>query len=138
MKIRNGFVSNSSSSSFIIGLLDQEAKRCPTCGHLPNSNLLEQLERAESNNYNTEVRWTNISARIEEEKSWNSNWNYSEFSDDEEAESPSELKQIKKQMQPGEQVIGCDVCNHDSDLRDLIDELEEQGVIKIYYRGEMW
>jgi len=33
MKIRNGFVSNSSSSSFIIAYKEQ-VKPCPTCGHI--------------------------------------------------------------------------------------------------------
>ena len=32
MKIRNGFVSNSSSSSFILGILNNAEDKCPHCG----------------------------------------------------------------------------------------------------------
>jgi hypothetical protein len=36
MKIRSGFVSNSSSSSFVISVIG-EANKCPTCGHHPQT-----------------------------------------------------------------------------------------------------
>jgi hypothetical protein len=46
MKVRDGFVSNSSSSSFVIALKNAKREPCPTCGR-EYPNLMEQL-------YNTE------------------------------------------------------------------------------------
>lgn len=49
MKIRNGFVSNSSSSSFII-MVDGEAKKCPTCGHTPAS-IVDMIDKSKCCGY---------------------------------------------------------------------------------------
>jgi len=52
MKIRNGFVSNSSSSSFIIQV-NCESEKCPTCGHTPQS-IVDTLRRINHGGYGEE------------------------------------------------------------------------------------
>jgi hypothetical protein len=63
MKIRNGFVSNSSSSSFIV-FVSRNKKPCPTCGHL-EKNILDYFDyqdakvyaKGESNVINKILDW---------------------------------------------------------------------------------
>lgn len=44
MKIRNGFVSNSSSSSFIIAYLEKKSEPCPMCGHV-SQNIIDCISK---------------------------------------------------------------------------------------------
>ena len=61
MKIRIGFVSNSSSSSYIIAY--KKATACPTCGHTPSDFLAAVASRRYDDN---RVCWTEPTAKMEE------------------------------------------------------------------------
>jgi N-methylhydantoinase B/oxoprolinase/acetone carboxylase alpha subunit len=60
VKIRNGFVSNSSSSSFVIALCSKDV--CPTCGR-GSHDLLSMAER--DGDYETEVAWNKLGKDVD-------------------------------------------------------------------------
>lgn len=66
MKIRQGFVSNSSSSSFIVSISENK-KPCPTCGHV-EKNIVDYFRSGED----TYVRAEGKSSVI----SYVSDWGY--------------------------------------------------------------
>lgn len=61
MKLRNAFVSNSSSSSFIIEILDKTNEPCPTCGR-SDPDLLRLLGEGNVND------WWNSATRVDNDK----------------------------------------------------------------------
>ena len=61
MKIRSGFVSNSSTSSFIIAF--KKACPCPTCGLTPPDIVEAVKNRSDNDN---RVRWTDPTAKLRE------------------------------------------------------------------------
>jgi hypothetical protein len=63
MKIRNGFVSNSSSSSFIVAL--SESEPCRYCGR-HDTNILDLIESASAYNDDNRVIWTDPTEFLEE------------------------------------------------------------------------
>ena len=71
MKIRNGFVSNSSSSSFIVAYKnEEEAETCVTCGKkaIPFRLIREKIQ--ESTNSDTEWRTDDYEELVERIKEW--------------------------------------------------------------------
>lgn len=57
MKVRNGFVSNSSSSSFIIAIKNyKDMPACPTCGHIKNNDaFIMQIKKALDSHWESEL-----------------------------------------------------------------------------------
>lgn len=67
VKVRNGFVSNSSSSSFVIAILNPSPKLCPTCGRKDPAFIEAIRERNESGYCDdTEIEWEGIEEGIKE------------------------------------------------------------------------
>jgi|ETNvirnome_2_300_1030623.scaffolds.fasta_scaffold02258_5 hypothetical protein len=62
MKIRNGFVSNSSSSSFVVAIKKNDA--CPHCGR-SDPNILKAIERKACYGGETELEGVGIDAVLE-------------------------------------------------------------------------
>jgi 4-hydroxy-3-methylbut-2-en-1-yl diphosphate synthase IspG/GcpE len=56
MKIRNGFISNSSSSSFIILYKKQNEEACPTCGR-KNRDFLDMIQEADNDSGVNEISY---------------------------------------------------------------------------------
>ena len=116
MKIRKGFVSNSSSSSFIVGIKKSEA--CPHCGRSDIS-ILEYIK-------NTEHSWNNspsVSAEgiegILEDRCY----------------GIDDIDELKKKLEGAEskgmQVVEFRVSNHDTSILDMIYEAAKHGSIEI-------
>ena len=64
MKIRNGFVSNSSSSSFVVAIKKNDGEVCPHCGR-GTPNLLKIIEEKSNYGGETEIDGVGIDAVLE-------------------------------------------------------------------------
>jgi len=130
MKTRTGFVSNSSSTSFIIGL-GHPAEPCPHCGR-GGDDLVRILES--HNHYETELEWSDPSERLEEldreireytDKGWEDDTEYLE----------DEKKLIVEARKKFPQVIGVSVSYHDEFLSHMLEEMGKAGDITILRGG---
>jgi hypothetical protein len=111
VKIRNGFVSNSSSSSFIVAYKGGENKPCPTCGR-PPIDILDLVGRSEDSD--SGIRAEGVEEVLEYYAGW-----------DEVTDRKKEFKKLEKE---GWKVVGLSVSYHNETLRDI---LRSESAIKI-------
>ena len=114
MKVRNGFVSNSSSSSFIIAFKDN-AKPCPTCGKI-DSNIAAIRIVASSDDEGgfKDLTLEQVVRQLEEEMCWSTDAK-------ENKEFQKEEKKVTKMSQDGYQFAEVSFSIHNTSIEQLID-----------------
>ena len=116
MKTRSGFVSNSSSSSFIIAYKKADKTPCPTCGRCDLENFVDTIERSSVNNDDNSVNETgldDVTYSLEEQLRWR-----------EDPTSIVEIKLVKKEIKrlvkEGWEVANISISYHDEILNNLL------------------
>jgi hypothetical protein len=128
MKYRQGFVSNSSSSSFIIAYNQKTiGNECKTCGHITND-FTDFLSK--SNNEDTELRsedTDNIKAFIKDECFM--------YYENAEEQIKKALSIVEKLSEEGWKMIECDIAYEDTFIEQELRSLVTQGNIIIIYEN---
>ena len=124
MKIRNGFVSNSSSSSFVIAIKNEAKPPCETCGRPFHNDLAKKINDVADRHYESEVdaEGKEVIKHIKE------NWGWDGKLDD---EYKVLITQVKKYLELGWEIMYLDVSYHD----ELIPHLIEDPSVKVLYDG---
>jgi len=121
MKSRNGFVSNSSSSSFIVAIRNLYDP-CPTCGRSGND-FLKRIEQA--SDYNDDYRVNGVGIEHVLWKYNNNDWCIP---------SPKKLKTLEKYKGNTEwTVVDFTLSNHDEDLQGELNKLLEEGNAELLF-----
>lgn len=115
MKVRNGFVSNSSSSSFIIAI--DASNKCPCCGR-SDMNILDIVEQVNTTGY---VSTKLISRGAEETiKYWKHNIGFDETNPEKRWEDI--FNKIKKFESDGKEIGTIQIENGDETMFNLLEK----------------
>jgi len=125
MKNRNGFVSNSSSSSFVIAI-KKDGETCPRCGR-SDPDILDAINQREKYSDETCVDGMGIDAVLE----------YADELD--ECDCPLAAKQIREEVAKHEhddkwEFAIISISYHDSPIETMLQNAEKAGTIKILSR----
>jgi len=134
MKERNGFVSNSSSSSYIIAINKLATVPCPTCGiSIDIIEILEHVKRYDGYD-DTQVKVTGaeaITSYIRDE------WFGYYDKDSKEAKEVEELIEKVKQVEvDGKKVAYIKISYHDGMVKSLFQSLVARKCIKVVWRDD--
>jgi len=156
MKIRNGFVSNSSTTSFIVALNDSVP--CPHCGRI-DTDIINIIANTDDYSGDTEILWTDPTqflidlkeSRASEQEELAS---YKDQQDDDKAGYKNQyfvkdlrqwrsdsIKYVTKMISSTEQahaegktVVSFDVSTHNRTFIDIIDSQIESGTLTLIER----
>jgi hypothetical protein len=124
MKFRSGFVSNSSSSSFVIAIDESKFDVCPHCKRRDPTVLeLIALHQWED----THIEWEDPQAHIE---NLQRELDAGCFYQDEEKQVKNVIENIKAALAAGKKVIGLEMSYHETILQAEMDNLVKEGKIE--------
>ena len=136
MKIRNGFVSNSSSTSFVIAFKNEEPKKCPTCGRTDpyTNNIIYEIENSCNTDtmvehYTTDEIISDLENNIENNKEYLGKYPESDYLRDDINEMEQLITKIEEKESEGYEVMRVSISNHSNILNTLNNSINSGAII---------